>query len=159
MLEINEFKVEERVTSQRRKRERSMNEYQKKYFLCLWRGWERERRGRIRHFVFNPNRRREKEKNETFIPVDHWMVTTVESSVKSSGNHGNISSSTSLEQSLGFRRIDEASRWYFRGTGRNAALTVVLKERKTKISHFWKKRKRWTNSRKDWLRLPKKASF
>ena len=67
-------------------------------------------------------------KKKPFSFLDnYWIVTIVVSSAKSSGNHGNISSSTSFEQSPELRRMIDVSSWNRRGTVWNAALTVVLK--------------------------------
>lgn len=81
MLEINEFKIEDRERKKEKKNipeeeEIGIDEYQK---MCVFFERERERmggdkEGRIRHFVFNPERRekeREQVDNETFRFVDH----------------------------------------------------------------------------------------
>ncbi len=92
---------------------------------------------------------------KSFFPIDYWIVTTVDSSARSSGNHGTILSSTSFEQSPELRRITDVSTWYFRGAIWNAAFTVSLRE-KTNEKFFSSKKKKFLFE-KDWLRLPKKA--
>jgi hypothetical protein len=67
-------------------------------------------------------------KGSLFFPIDYWIITAVVSSAKSSGNQGNISSSTSFEQSPEIRRRADVSICCFRGTDWNAALTEPLKK-------------------------------
>ena len=71
----------------------------------------------------------EKKRYEGFCcSINYWLVTTAASSMKSSGFHGNISSSTSFEQSHELRRIMDVSSWCLRGANWNAAFTESLKK-------------------------------
>ena len=98
----------------------------KSYSVIKWflKSEQKNLEERIRHFVFVPNSRGERERKRKHRC--YWMVTIGVSSVRSSNSHGNITSSTSFEQSFEFTRIIDVSKWDFRRTDWKAILTESL---------------------------------